>query len=775
LSTSAVEDGLKVPTGGFGNYSITMFTIADWLLNYKNFATKSYVDNSSNTVNQALTTHINNTSNPHNVTKAQVGLGNVNNTADLDKPISDATAAALTLKADKSNTYTKTEVDNKDSLKANITYVDTQLGLKADKTTTYTKTEVDTALNTKVNKSVYDVFYNHEKSGLTYQFDSQYVSTYGGYPLGAELILSDGLTKVVSTVANNTNDPNVNMMGWVKSNSAAQIIDSSGVSQQIINDLNASEGVNILSVYGGIDDFGVAIELAYAKAMETDYRKIIIPDGTFVSKTTANLTLESWFTIQFSGNTKINVENRVDVFNIVQGDNTLNVLGNGVAIYPVWSTGSSSVSVFVLDSQTLNKSLFTANVNIYESGGNKFDFGIKSVGLNYSTIYDCIIQAVNPIQNSSATSGGTHSMGCEVVACKLQTSTGTGVTLINNGDLGCEGWKFSGGEYLCKTGIKVIDNLNNNAYYPPLLIVDTVHINAERFFSFSGISRVKIASCDLQSQVTSGSEFKGLIEFDGVQVFDIDENTAISQANTTGSAPADSLPVFFLRNSSKSKTSAFLEFGIKNYWLDQTAPLIAFDTSISLAGRVNFSKINTGAFPTKIVDSADTGKVSISLDTRLTNAQVTTGFSNSTSATYNSTTGVLTLGREPSIGQVYLIPTSIVPNDSVINQVKVTECIGKEFTLVFDASNITLNHSASFYTPIGSQNKVLYGATLRLISYNSDLCRVISISPHAAILPANTPTSTSSSGINGQKVFSGGFVYEYIYGTGWVRYSASTF
>ena len=58
-----------------------------------------------------MDTHIANTSNPHKVTKAQVGLGNVNNTSDLNKPISTATQNALNLKADKTTTYTKTETD----------------------------------------------------------------------------------------------------------------------------------------------------------------------------------------------------------------------------------------------------------------------------------------------------------------------------------------------------------------------------------------------------------------------------------------------------------------------------------------------------------------------------------------------------------------------------------------------------------------------------------------------------------------------------------------
>jgi hypothetical protein len=44
--------------------------------------------------------HLSNTSNPHNTTAAQVGLGNVDNTSDINKPISTAQQTALNLKAD---------------------------------------------------------------------------------------------------------------------------------------------------------------------------------------------------------------------------------------------------------------------------------------------------------------------------------------------------------------------------------------------------------------------------------------------------------------------------------------------------------------------------------------------------------------------------------------------------------------------------------------------------------------------------------------------------
>ena len=44
--------------------------------------------------------HTNNLQNPHRVTKSQIGLSNVDNTADKDKPVSDAVAEALSKKAE---------------------------------------------------------------------------------------------------------------------------------------------------------------------------------------------------------------------------------------------------------------------------------------------------------------------------------------------------------------------------------------------------------------------------------------------------------------------------------------------------------------------------------------------------------------------------------------------------------------------------------------------------------------------------------------------------
>lgn len=62
-------------------------------------ATTAYVDAADLVVSGAVSSHAARTDNPHAVTKAQVGLGNVANTAPADLPVSTATQNALDLKA----------------------------------------------------------------------------------------------------------------------------------------------------------------------------------------------------------------------------------------------------------------------------------------------------------------------------------------------------------------------------------------------------------------------------------------------------------------------------------------------------------------------------------------------------------------------------------------------------------------------------------------------------------------------------------------------------
>jgi len=58
-----------------------------------------------NTNDGSFTSHTGNTSNPHSVTKTQVGLGNVDNTSDADKPVSTAQATAIGVVQSDVNTH----------------------------------------------------------------------------------------------------------------------------------------------------------------------------------------------------------------------------------------------------------------------------------------------------------------------------------------------------------------------------------------------------------------------------------------------------------------------------------------------------------------------------------------------------------------------------------------------------------------------------------------------------------------------------------------------
>ena len=62
---------------------------------------KDEIDTISGGTGVQLQVHLDDYTNPHQVTKSQVGLSNVENTSDADKPVSTAQQAALDLKVDK--------------------------------------------------------------------------------------------------------------------------------------------------------------------------------------------------------------------------------------------------------------------------------------------------------------------------------------------------------------------------------------------------------------------------------------------------------------------------------------------------------------------------------------------------------------------------------------------------------------------------------------------------------------------------------------------------
>lgn len=77
---------------------------------------------------------------------------------------------------------------------------------------------------------LYDFKIGIEQFGQT----GYWVQKANGYPINKRIMLANG-DIVKSTVDGNTNDPNLDMTGWVKVNAASEIFDASGKNQQEIN------------------------------------------------------------------------------------------------------------------------------------------------------------------------------------------------------------------------------------------------------------------------------------------------------------------------------------------------------------------------------------------------------------------------------------------------------------------------------------------------------------------------------------------------------------
>ena len=82
-------------------------------INNDSYATsKKYVDNAVKNVNDGLTEHVNNASNPHHISKYQIELGEVINTGDSDTPVSGGTTKFTTGGAFALKTSLETKINN---------------------------------------------------------------------------------------------------------------------------------------------------------------------------------------------------------------------------------------------------------------------------------------------------------------------------------------------------------------------------------------------------------------------------------------------------------------------------------------------------------------------------------------------------------------------------------------------------------------------------------------------------------------------------------------
>ena len=274
LPQDKITGAIKVPTGGEGNYSIQLSDLAWYVVNKENLTDVVYVDTVVSGVNNALQAHIADKANPHQVTKAQVGLDQVDNTADLDKPVSNATRSAIiTATADMA---TKTYVNNRDALKADKAKTLSGYGI----TDAYTKTETDTKIANKTVNSL--------------SVDSNDVLS---------LKLVDNTTKSVDLTS-------------VFDNGVAKGIDDVNVKVQqpftgALSRTQHDKNLEFISVkdFGAKGDSTTDDTIAIQNALNSGAKNIYIPDGTY--KMSGNLLINN-SNIRFygSGNATVDYSNK---------------------------------------------------------------------------------------------------------------------------------------------------------------------------------------------------------------------------------------------------------------------------------------------------------------------------------------------------------------------------------------------------------------------------------------------------------------------------------
>lgn len=143
VMTAADKKNLDNTVTGLAN-EITSRTNA---INSLRTELKTYIDEAVGNTDTDLTAletkvnrHIANKSNPHGVTKAQVGLGNADNTSDANKPVSTAQASAIA-DAKAAGTAAQTSISNHAGRKDNPHSVTrTQLGLATTDQVVFAKT-----------------------------------------------------------------------------------------------------------------------------------------------------------------------------------------------------------------------------------------------------------------------------------------------------------------------------------------------------------------------------------------------------------------------------------------------------------------------------------------------------------------------------------------------------------------------------------------------------------------------------------------------------------
>lgn len=246
----------KIPTGGYGNSAVTINILGQFAKNTLSLATEEYVSNAVGQKENKITlTGLNLTPTPTSVEIPQTN-NSVLNTIHQDllnrmEWIKDNATVitdhqALTNRST-FNTHPSSSISHNgtsnvsieiEELKNDVLTINTETIPELNNTiigkqevivndinlnATPELTSVPSTNNSALNSSLQALLNRNEflnfqfKKGVYPLFDQSFADVMNGYPIGSELVLSDGFTSVINTKSNNKTDPNSDMSSWMYS------------------------------------------------------------------------------------------------------------------------------------------------------------------------------------------------------------------------------------------------------------------------------------------------------------------------------------------------------------------------------------------------------------------------------------------------------------------------------------------------------------------------------------------------------------------------------
>ncbi|AYP68900.1 tail fiber protein [Acinetobacter phage vB_AbaM_IME285] len=341
----------------------------------------------------------------------------------------------------------------------------------------------------------------HLNKGLPYEFDQAFADTIGGYPLNARVMLDNG-DIVRSTVANNTNNPNVDMTGWEVKLPADLIKDSSGKSQQEVNNTlklktfddlrNFKPIMNGQTVYVGqrSNTYLQGGGFFYADTSDTtssdnDGTILVGIDGTRWKRKWNTHADPCWFGADYTGAVDCSpqVQKAVDVSygrvwfgnadrnfkmmtpvglptNSIVGDMLMEICGDGARIW-VYSNTGIFTSKRSIGLETSTDDLYTAALEIGRGLRFQGDGTSQSVVVNGDRLYNvnmkggrylrisALVRATQPRRSEttgyvqSVTIEGNHLALCNRI---IDSKRGFNVTVSRNFGESCYGGVYLDGD-----------------------------------------------------------------------------------------------------------------------------------------------------------------------------------------------------------------------------------------------------------------------------------------------------------------------------------------